>query len=141
MLSGFFSLLGAVFIGRACVRSSSGKLRLVLYLGAAPMVLAMALYLLLLFFPGISPGSASLIMAVGLIAIGSYCLFLDTPLKLPDWDTAILIPLAFLPLTRLIIPSSGRNSSQKCLCGGIHSYHQITLVVYFPGLPIHPCSH
>jgi len=94
MLSGFFSLFGAVFISRACVHSSSGKLRLVLYLGAAPMVLAMALYLLLLFFPGISPGSARLIMAVGLIAIGSYCLFLDTPLKLPDWDTAILIPLA-----------------------------------------------
>ncbi len=93
MLSGILSLLGAGIITLTLFRSRSGGFGLVLSLGAIPMVLAVALYLLLLLFPGIHPESARLALAIGFSVIGALCLFLNYRVELPDWDYTVLIPL------------------------------------------------
>lgn len=94
MFSGFLSLLGAVFISRAVFRRTEGELRLTLSLGAAPMILAMALYLILLICPGISPSATRLVMAGGLVTGAALCLILDRHFNLPSSDFYLLIPLA-----------------------------------------------
>ncbi|NOZ12268.1 MAG: hypothetical protein GXO69_01315 [Acidobacteria bacterium] len=64
MISGIISLFGAFFIGQALFLEADDGTAVILSLGAAPMLLAMVLYLIFLIFPGLSPATVGMSMAV-----------------------------------------------------------------------------
>ena len=93
MISGIISLLGAIIIAWTLFHCAGEETGVILSLGVAPMLLAIVLYLVFLFVPGLSPQTVNIGMAFLFAGTGVGCLILGCKRGLNSFSVSLLLPV------------------------------------------------